>query len=116
MPRKFRDEALRPMGTVVGLNWAMCALCLACFAVTGVLLYRELGLEARIASLESRCLRVQHTFSPPPVVDVELLQRIKTEIQEQLRQAQRLESSGAIFRPKRDISECDCPPGKPVSP
>lgn len=108
MPRKFRDEALRAGTAGDRLNWAMCALCLASFAVSGVLLYRELGLESRIAGLEARCLRVQDPSSP---VDEQLVQRIKAEIQEQLRQVQRLES-GAVFRPKRDISECNCPPGK----
>jgi len=88
MPRKFRDGAVRA-GTA-GLNWAMCALCLASFAVSGVLFYRELGLESRIASLEARCLRVQDPS------------------------ALRFESA-AVFRPKRDISECNCPPGKSTS-
>lgn len=109
MPRKFRDEALRA-GTA-GLNWAMCALCLASLAVSGVLFYRELGLESRIASLEARCLRFPDPSSP---VDV-LVQRLKSEMQEQLRQTQRFDS-GAVFRSKRDVSECNCPPGKSASP
>ncbi|XP_011640174.1 collagen alpha-1(XXV) chain-like [Pogonomyrmex barbatus] len=89
----------------------MCALCLASLVVSGVLFYRELGLESRIASLEARCLRVQDSSS---LVDV-LVQRVKSEVQEQLRQTQRFES-GAVFRPKRDVSECNCPPGPPGEP
>jgi len=107
MPRKFRDGDLRA-GTA-GLNWALCALCLASFAVSGVLFYRELGLESRIASLEARCMRVQDPSAPVEV----LVQRLKAELQEQLRQTQRLDST-AVFRPKRDISECNCPPGKSI--
>ena len=106
MPRKFRDGDLRA-GTA-GLNWALCALCLASFAVSGVLFYRELGLESRIASLEAQ-LGVQDPSSPVEA----LVQRLKAEMQEQLRQTQRLDSS-AVFRPKRDISECNCPPGKSI--
>ncbi|KAH0952930.1 hypothetical protein HN011_006876 [Eciton burchellii] len=109
MPRKFRDRAHRA-GTA-GLNWALCALCLASFTVSGVLFYRELGLESRIANLEARCQRPVQESSP----DV-LVQRLKRELQEQLQQAtQRLvptADSGGLLRPKRDVSECNCPPGE----
>lgn len=107
MPRKFRDEARRA-GTM-GLNWAMCALCLASLAMSGVLFYRELGLESRIASLEAHCLRIEESSSP---VDV-LVQRLKSEVQEQLRQTQQF-APVEIFRPKREVSDarCNCPAGK----
>ncbi|EZA57230.1 hypothetical protein X777_01836 [Ooceraea biroi] len=105
MPRKFRDGT-RCAGTV-SLNWAMCALCLVSLTVSGVLFYRELSLESRIANLEARCQRVQE--SSPDV----LVQRLKREVQEQLQQ-QRLAPAepGALFRPKRELSECNCPPGE----
>jgi hypothetical protein len=122
MPRKFRDGALRAAGTTVaGLNWAMCALCLASFTVSGVLFYRELGLESRIASLEARCVRVQGPDPPDYHLPLTmesmdaLVQRVKTDMLEQMQQPQRIEP-GAVFRPKRDISECNCPPGKSTTP
>lgn len=112
MPRKFRDVGQR-VGSA-SLNWAMCALCLASLTVSGVLFYRELGLESRIASLEARCLRVEESSSP---VDV-LVQRLKSEVQEQLRQEQTQRFAPAeVFRPKREVSEarCNCPAGKSSS-
>ncbi|KMQ90691.1 collagen alpha-1 chain-like protein [Lasius niger] len=110
MPRKFRDEAQR--AGIASLNWAMCALCLASLTVSGMLFYRELGLESRIASLEARCLRVDESSSP---VDV-LVQRLKSEVQEQLRQTQRF-APAEVFRPKREVSDarCNCPAGKSSS-
>ncbi|XP_029661860.1 collagen alpha chain CG42342-like [Formica exsecta] len=112
MPRKFRDEARR--AGAAGLNWAMCALCLASLTMSGVLLYRELGLESRIASLEAHCLRVEESSSP---VDV-LVQRLKSEVQEQLQQTQRSAPTHEIFRPKRQVSDpqCNCPAGPPGEP
>ncbi|KAM0727145.1 Collagen-like protein 7 [Formica fusca] len=112
MPRKFRDEARR--AGAAGLNWAMCALCLASLTMSGVLLYRELGLESRIASLEAHCLRVEESSSP---VDV-LVQRLKSEVQEQLQQTQRSAPTHEIFRPKREVSDarCNCPAGPPGEP
>lgn len=111
MPRKFRDEARRA-GTA-GLNWAMCAICLASLTVSGMLFYRELSLEARIVSLEARCLRVEESSSP---VDV-LVQRLKSEVQEQLRQTQQF-APAEVFRPKREVSDarCNCPAGPPGEP
>jgi len=102
MPRKFRDEAHR-----AGLNWTMCVVCLVTLAGYGLLLYREQRLEARIASLEAECQRVNE-----PPLDV-IVQRVKLELQEHLLQTQRSVSADSIvFRPKRDVSECMCPPGK----
>lgn len=110
MPRKFRDEARRA-GTA-GLNWTMCVVCLVTLAGYGLLFYREQRLEARIASLEAECLRVNE-LSPP--LDV-IVQRVKLELQEHLLQAQRFASADStVFRPKRDASECMCPPGKCLS-
>lgn len=111
MPRKFRDGAARRAGTACSLNWAMCALCLASLAVSGVLFYRELSLESRIAGLEARCQRVQE--SSPDV----LVQRLKRELQEQLQQTQRSygpAEADVLFRPKRDVPECNCPPGESI--
>ncbi|KAL6434045.1 hypothetical protein ACFW04_005892 [Cataglyphis niger] len=87
----------------------MCALCLASLAMSGVLFYRELNLESRIASLEAHCLRIEESSSP---VDV-LVQRLKSEVQEQLRQTQQF-APVDIFRPKREVSEarCNCPAAK----
>lgn len=91
MPRKFREESLRGQGP--NLNWAMCALCVASLAVSGVLYYRELGLELRISNLEERCVqRMIPAGSPAQVVHYG---------------SERSE----IIRMKRDVSECNCPPG-----
>lgn len=108
MPRKFRDEARR-----AGFNWTMCVVCLVSLAGYGLLFYREQRLEARIASLEAECLRVDE-LSPP--MDV-IVQRVKLELQEHLLQAQRSASADStVFRPKRDVSECMCPPGECLLP
>lgn len=104
MPRKFRKDSCRTEG--VTLNWAMCALCITSLAVSGLLMYRELGLESRIANLETRC-QLQET---PDV----LIQRLKREVQEQL-EVQRSALETSVFRIKRDVSECNCPPGKSSS-
>ncbi|EFN85752.1 hypothetical protein EAI_09913 [Harpegnathos saltator] len=95
MPRKFREEARRARAP--DLNWAMCALCVASLAVSGVLYYRELGLESRIANLEARCSGQQ--LSPPLPSDALLVQT-----------GERLAAkSNAVFRIKRDVAECNCP-------
>ncbi|OAD59136.1 hypothetical protein WN48_09750 [Eufriesea mexicana] len=98
MPRKFRKDSFRTKGAT--LNWAMCALCITSLAVSGLLMYRELGLESRIANLEARC-QIQET---PDI----LIQRLKREVQQELKM-HRSASESNVFRIKRDVSECACP-------
>lgn len=102
MPRKFRKDSCRTTGGAT-LNWAMCALCITSLAVSGLLVYREIGLESRIANLEARC-QIQE------MPDV-LIQRLKREVQEPL-EVHRPAFQSNVFRIKRDVSECNCPPGK----
>ncbi|CAL7937425.1 unnamed protein product [Xylocopa violacea] len=99
MPRKFRKDSCRREGAT--LNWAMCALCVTSLAVSGLLMYRELGLESRIANLEARC-QLQE------MPDV-LMQRLKREVQQQF-EIYRTTTQSSVFRIKRDVSECNCPP------
>lgn len=100
MTTNFRKESC--------INWMMCALCLGSLAVSGILTYREMRLESRIESLEARC-RIQET---PDV----LVQRLRRELREEFEQ-HRLRgpatsaASAALFRIKRDVTECNCPPG-----
>lgn len=101
MPRKFRKDSFRTKGAT--LNWAMCALCITSLAVSGLLMYRELGLESRIANLEARC-QIQET---PDI----LVQRLKREVQQELK-VHRSASESNVFRIKRDVSECNCPQGE----
>ncbi|KAG7191071.1 hypothetical protein KM043_007113 [Ampulex compressa] len=105
MPRKFRKESYRGEGA--GLNLVMCALCVISLAVSAVLTYRELGLESRIASLETRCRHQDPTW-----VNEILLPRMKREVQKQLRVHRTSPETNAVFRIKRDVSECNCPPGE----
>lgn len=102
MPRKFRKDSCRAIEGAT-LNWAMCALCVVSLAVSGLLVYREIGLESRIANLEARC-RIQE---PSDV----LIQRLKREVQEELK-VHRPAFQPDVFRTKRDVPECNCPPGK----
>lgn len=98
MTMNFRKESC--------INWMMCALCLASLAVSGILTYREMRLESRIGSLEARC-RIQET---PDV----LVQRLRRELREEFEQhrlAPANAASAALFRIKRDVAECNCPPG-----
>lgn len=101
MPRKFRKESCRTGGET--LNWAMCALCIASFAVSGLMMYREIGLESRIATLEAR-IQLQET---PDV----LIQRLRREVQQQM-EVHRASKDSNVFRSKRETSDCNCPPGK----
>ncbi|KAF7388366.1 hypothetical protein HZH68_012308 [Vespula germanica] len=97
MTMNFRKESC--------INWMMCALCLASLAVSGILTYREMRLESRIGSLEARC-RIQET---PDV----LVQRLRRELREEFEQhrlAPANAASAALFRIKRDVAECNCPP------
>ncbi|KAF7386677.1 hypothetical protein HZH66_011129 [Vespula vulgaris] len=97
MTMNFRKESC--------INWMMCALCLASLAVSGILTYREMRLESRIGSLEARC-RIQET---PDV----LVQRLRRELREEFEQhrlAPASAASAALFRIKRDVAECNCPP------
>lgn len=102
MPRKFRKDSCRTTGGAT-LIWAMCALCIISLAVSGILVYREIGLESRITNLEAHC-RIQE------IPDV-LIQRLKREIQDQL-EVHRPAFQSNVFRIKRDVSDCNCPPGK----
>ncbi|KAK2588590.1 hypothetical protein KPH14_006362 [Odynerus spinipes] len=92
------------------MNWAMCALCIASLAVSGILTYREMRLESRIVSLESRC-GIQET----PDVLVRRLRRELREEFEQQRLAPETAASAALFRIRRDVNECNCPPGASYS-
>ncbi|KAI4483984.1 hypothetical protein M0804_007440 [Polistes exclamans] len=99
MTTNFRKESC--------INWMMCALCLASLAVSGILTYREMRLESRIVNLEARC-RIQE------LPDV-LVQRLRRELREEFEQhrlAPASSASAALFRIKRDIAECNCPPGQ----
>ena len=102
VPRKFRKDSCRTTEGAT-LNWAMCALCVVSLAVSGLLVYREMGLESRIANLEARC-QIQE---PSDV----LIQRLKREVQEEMT-VHRPAFQPDVFRSKRDVPECNCPPGK----
>ncbi|KAI4498300.1 hypothetical protein M0802_006479 [Mischocyttarus mexicanus] len=99
MTTNFRKESC--------INWMMCALCLGSLAVSGILTYREMRLESRIVNLEERC-RIQE------LPDV-LVQRLRRELREEFEQHRLAPASpvsaAALFRNKRDITECNCPPG-----
>ncbi|CAK9824872.1 hypothetical protein ANTRET_LOCUS2969 [Anthophora retusa] len=99
MPRKFRKDSYQTEGAT--LNWVMCALCITSWAVSGLLIYRGLGLETRIANLEAR-YQLQET---PDL----LIQRLKREVQQQL-EAHQFSMESNVLRNKRDISKCNCPP------
>ncbi|KOC65765.1 hypothetical protein WH47_10227 [Habropoda laboriosa] len=101
MPRKFRKDSYQTGGAT--LNWVMCALCITSLAVSGLLIYRELRLESRIANLEAR-YQLQET---PDL----LIQRLKREVQLQLAR-HHFTTESNTFRIKRDTSKCNCPPGK----
>lgn len=92
-------------------NFAMLLMCVTSIVISCILAYRELRLEARIANLESRCQNVETNM------DLKVT-AIRRNIEEIIAQEQRTAAanqqrdSSQFFRNKRDISECNCPPGE----
>ena len=125
MPKKFRhkdqdsDRGSPGGGGAGAINWTMCVLCVSSLAISGLLAFRELRLEERIAKLESTCQlhqqqhqQQQAAAGEQPVSDV-LIERLKRELKMELDEAQkRIDGPAGIFRLKRDVAECNCPPGK----
>ncbi|KAK0091959.1 hypothetical protein PV326_002467 [Microctonus aethiopoides] len=103
MPKKFRKEVIRTTESVP-INWAMLFLCVGSLGISGIFAYRELQLEARLASLETRCDR-QETSEV-------IIKRLRREVQEAFLGQKISHPDNGIFRIKRDVPECNCPPGQ----
>lgn len=106
------------------MKWSLCLMCCASLSLSGVLFYRELKLEERISRLElqqevNRAQRMgdQLDVQVPAVAELEeqLLQRIRKEMQREIDeevQKKLAMADAGLFRAKRDIVECNCPPGE----
>lgn len=113
MPKKFRPKDDRHEGrsSSGALNWTMCLLCVTSLGVSGMLAYRELRLEERIAGLELMCqANMQQRIEPSDVI----VKRVQREVKEQIEDVKKTlvgpDSTAGIFRIKRDV-DCNCPPG-----
>lgn len=107
------------------LNWTMCVLCVTSLGVSGLLAYRELRLEERVASLESMChMKMVSGAGGGGGVDEEVFvkrvqREVKLLVEEAQKQQQQQQGQAAaaaalgpdVFRLKRDTLECNCPPG-----
>lgn len=103
MPKKFRKEINRNDGN--SLNWAMLLLCIGSIGISGILAYREMKLESRIASLEARC---DHQETSEVIV-----KRLRREVQEAFLGQKIPYPESPMIRIKRDVgNECNCPAGK----
>uniref|UniRef100_A0A6V7LTW6 Uncharacterized protein n=1 Tax=Bracon brevicornis TaxID=1563983 RepID=A0A6V7LTW6_9HYME len=102
VPKKFRKETNR-METS-GLNWAMLFLCMGSLGISAILAYRELMLEARIQSLEARCDHQENSEV--------IIRRLRREVQEAFLGQKIPYPDAPMFRIKRDLGECNCPPGE----
>ena len=111
MPKKFRPYSPdRPESA--SLNWLMLVLCVTSIAISGILAYRELRLESRIASLEARCNSLESGMELSVLRlrrenDENILQDLGTDAPDHRRK-----ESTEIFRNKREITECNCPAGE----
>lgn len=111
----MQDEQ-RSFGCSSAINWTMCVLCMTSLVLSGLLAYRELRLEERIGVLENLCqLPATGQYQQHNPSDV-MIERLKRELQQQIDDVQKKLSSGAegptgIFRLKRDVADCNCPPG-----
>jgi hypothetical protein len=113
---RYKDDQVRYNGGPI--NWTMCVLCVASLSISGILAYRELCLEERLTHLENLCHTntkqqfYQQKLEKPSEIFIEAL---KHEVQLQIagihKQLTGFEGSTDIFRLKRDLPECNCPPG-----
>ncbi|OXU28006.1 hypothetical protein TSAR_015850 [Trichomalopsis sarcophagae] len=111
------DQQSRGCGSAI--NWTMCVLCMSSLVVSGLLAYRELRLEERVSALENLCQlpgqyqqQQQQQQNPSDVI----IERLKRELQQQIDDVQKKlalapEGPTGIFRLKRDVADCNCPPG-----
>jgi len=86
------------------LHIVLCLLCLISVSFCGYFGYRLMKLEVRVHTLESELGRRTHS----PDMDV-LIERMRRDIDTKV--LARVERSLTIRR-KRDIEDCNCPPGK----
>ncbi|CAB0038615.1 unnamed protein product [Trichogramma brassicae] len=114
-------------------NLTLCLLCLLSLGISGMLAFRELRLEQRIAHLESivhsRALQQHHRVFEAQALKSEevdpskataaassdtsptkaLIERIRREVLQEIESKKLAED---IFRPKRDLPDCNCPPAR----
>ncbi|CAG5075646.1 Protein of unknown function [Cotesia congregata] len=103
VPKKFRKEQ-SPIGEIGSLNWAMLFLCIGSLGISGILAYRQVLLESRLATVEARC---DHQENSEVIV-----KRLRREVQDAFLGQKIPYPEGGIFRVKRDLNDCNCPPGK----
>ncbi|KAL7298605.1 hypothetical protein TKK_0008375 [Trichogramma kaykai] len=118
-------------------NFTLCLLCLLSLGISGMLAFRELRLEQRIAHLESivhsrglqqqqqqhdrvfeaQALKSEEVDPSKATADASsdtsptkaLIERIRREVLQEIESKKLAED---IFRPKRDLPDCNCPPGE----